>query len=209
VDIAPSPNGDGVINLLDLAILAENWQTGIVPIGNWAFDGDWADSSGKHNATAVGDPEFVAADQAKIGSGAAQLDGDDMIQMEGYKGILGSQARTCTAWIKTTVTMAPILYWGNKDVLGGMWDMRISATGRLRLLVGGGGLVESAATVNTGEWTHVAIVLPEWGNSVTDVLLYINGVRQARGAIAPRWIKTVESADFRIGANDSGNSLPA
>jgi alpha-tubulin suppressor-like RCC1 family protein len=202
-DIAPSPDGDGIVNVLDFDILAKNWKLGIAPVSVWTFDGIWADSSDKHNGTAVGDPEFVCADQARIGSGAAQFDGDDMVRMEGYKGILGSQARTCTAWIKTTATMAPILYWGNKDVLGGLWELRISSSGQLRLGVNGGG-VNGTTPINTGQWTHVAVVLPDWGNSVTDVLLYVNGVRQARNAIAQRWISTADGADFRIGANDSG-----
>jgi alpha-tubulin suppressor-like RCC1 family protein len=203
-DIAPSPRRDGIVNMLDLAILAENWLSGISQVGGWGFDGNWSDSIGQHNGTAVGDPDWVTIDQAKKGSGAAQFDGDDMVRMEGYKGILGSQARTCTAWIKTTATVAPILYWGKKDALGGMWDMRVSGTGRLRLLAGGGALVESVSTVNSGQWTHVAVVLPSWGNSVNDVLLYVNGIRQARSAIAQRWINTVAGADFRIGADDTG-----
>ena len=41
-DIAPSPAPDGIINMCDLAVLAESWQMGIAPLSRWCFDGDWA-----------------------------------------------------------------------------------------------------------------------------------------------------------------------
>ena len=50
----------------------------------------------------LGDPAFVDASQAKVGTGAVELDGNDSVVMNGFRGITGTKARTCMAWIKTT-----------------------------------------------------------------------------------------------------------
>ena len=205
IDIAPSPSGDGVVNMLDFGILAENWWMGIAPLARWCFDGNWADSTGEHNGTAVGDPDWVAVDQARVGGGAAEFDGDDMVLMEGYKGILRPTGPNLHGLDQDNCNRRADPVLGQQRCLG----RNVGVCGSVALDSFDCGRwwwrQRKALPVNTGQWTHVAVVLPSWGNSVTDVLLYVNGVRQARSAIAQRWVSTVDGADFRIGANDSGN----
>ena len=43
-------------------------------------------------------------------------------------------------------------------------------------MAGSGPVVDGVTVVNTGQWVHVAAVLPEGGNNADDVLLYVNGV---------------------------------
>lgn len=109
------------------------------------------------------------------------------------------------AWIKTTGVVAPIVYWGDKNTTGGLWDMRVGSLGQLRLLVGGGPVVDSVTVVNTGQWVHVAAVLPEGGNNADDVLLYVNGVLETGSTAAAGAMNTKALAAMRIGANENGN----
>ena len=127
-------------------------------VGYWGMDGDYSDTANGYTGIPAGDPAFVDAEQAKVGTGAVELDGNDYVSVNGYKGITGTKARTCTAWIKTTGTAGPIVYWGDKNTAGGMWEMRVNGSGQLRLQINGAG-VNGATTVNTGQWVHVAAVL--------------------------------------------------
>jgi arabinan endo-1,5-alpha-L-arabinosidase len=172
-------------------------------VGRWTMDGDLSDSIGGRTGTAQGDPVFVEADQAKVGSGAVELDGNDSVVMNGYSGITGTKARTCMAWIKTTGVFAPIVYWGDKNTAGALWEMRVGSMGQLRLLAGGGPAVDGVTKVNTGQWVHVAAVLPEGGSSAANIQLYVNGVRETE-AVTAGTINTKSAAAFRIGADETG-----
>jgi hypothetical protein len=173
-------------------------------VGYWGMDGDYSDFVNGNTGTPQGDPAFVGADQAKVGSGAVELDGNDSVVMNGFAGITGTRARTTMAWIKTTGIVAPIVYWGDKNTTGALWDMRVSSTGRLRLLAGGGPVVDGVTVVNTGQWVHVAAVLPEGGNNADDVLLYVNGVLETGGAVTAGAINTKAAAAFRLGTDETG-----
>jgi formylglycine-generating enzyme required for sulfatase activity len=200
------PNGvpDGRVDLMDLAIMSEEWSDWFsLPFAYWKFDGDLLDSSvyARHG-TAVGDPEITPSCEAAVGSGAVNLDGNDYIVISGYKGIVGTSARTCTAWINTGGTTAPILYWGKKDIVGGLWEMRVNSEGRLRVNLGGFG-VNGSTKINTGQWVHVTALLPEGANKVSDVQLYINGIRDAI-TVTNGVINTTSGAEMRIGADETG-----
>ena len=70
--------------------------------------------------------------------------------------MLGSQNRTCEAWIKTTGANQEILSWG-KNASGQKWVLRTSTDGSLRVEVNGGG-INASTPVNDGDWHHVACV---------------------------------------------------
>ncbi len=66
---------------------------------HWEFENDYTDSAGDNNGTASGSPSFEDTDVA-VGSYSLDLDGgNDYVQITDYKGILGSNPRTCTAGI--------------------------------------------------------------------------------------------------------------
>lgn len=203
---------DGKVGIEDLSVFAEGWlRDPTSPYGCWPLDGNWNERRGQWVGTAEGDPAFVDSMQSKTGAGAIELDGDDYIIVNGFDGILWSKARTCAAWIKTTGVVEPIVYWGNKDVTGGLWDMRVSSTGKLRVLVGGGPLVEGTTVVNTGEWTHVAAVVPETTSSwmppfTPEIQLYVNGVQETVTATVGA-INTQAGTAMRIGANEGGTNF--
>jgi predicted outer membrane repeat protein len=197
---------DGLVGLDDVSVFAERWlqveSSSLFAL--WAFDGDLDEQSWKLIGTALSDPAFVDQLQAKVGTGAVELDGNDAVVVNGFAGITGTHARTCMAWIKTTGTVGPIVYWGDKNTAGALWDLRVGSLGQLRLVAGSGPVVDGATKVNTGEWVHVAAVLPEGGNSTTAVQLYVNGVRETETVTAGA-INTKALAAFRIGTNENGN----
>jgi hypothetical protein len=172
-------------------------------VGYWTFDGYLCDQAGNLSIP-NGNPTFVGADQSKEGTGAIEFHGADYVLSPLFGGITGTKARTCMAWIKTTGVVAPIVYWGDKNTTGGMWEMRVSASGQLRILAGGGGAANSVTVVNTGQWVHVAAVLPEGENSTTAVQLYVNGVLETGGAVTAGAINTKAAAAFRIGTDETG-----
>jgi hypothetical protein len=174
----------------------------MIPFGHWKLDNNFLDSTSAHHGSPLGDPEFVSGTNARIGAGAVSLDGNDSILMEGFKGITGTSARTCSAWIKTTGIVEPIVYWGNKDVAGGIWEIRVNNVGQLRVNLGGFG-ISGTMQVNTGQWVHVAAVLLEGASKAADVELYINGVRDY-GTGTDGAIKTVAQSPIRIGADETG-----
>ena len=134
---------------------------------------------------------------------ALNFDGvDDYVQTD-YGGILGSNARTVEAWIKTTVISNPtdggvqqiITDWGT-FVTGGRFTFNVLWSNAIRVEVGGSGLSGTIA-VNDGEWHHVACVYDP-SDLLNPYALYVDGVLDVEGDI-PTDINTVSGTDLRIG----------
>ncbi|MCL4207892.1 MAG: hypothetical protein KJ000_35855, partial [Pirellulaceae bacterium] len=126
----------------------------------------------------VGD---ASIESGKIGN-AMSLDGNgDWIRLDvpdgSYDGVTGTEARTMTAWVRTTSTGAGLLTWGT-NTQGKKWAFRLDG-GRLRIEVNGGFRV-GTTVLNDGQWHHVALTL-QGGSSpnVTDALLYVDGVAES------------------------------
>ena len=172
-------------------------------IGYWTFDGNLSDLFG-HHGNAVGWPVFVPQNQARLGTGAIDMNGDDYVVTNGFTGITGTKVRTCMAWIKTTATAVPIVYWGDKNTTGGLWEMWLNSTGQFRAQFNDCG-ISSVTAANTGQWVHIAAVLPEGATNAADVLLYVNGVLETGGAVTAGAINTGVSAAMRIGADEASH----
>ena len=82
--------------------------------------------------------------------------------------------------------------------------MRVNAAGQLRIQSVGGGGANGVSAVNTGQWVHVAAVLPEGGDNIDDVQLYVNGVLETGGALAAGPINTKALVSMRIGTDEAG-----
>ena len=73
---------DGGVGLDDLLVWVEQWLLDpLGPAAHWGFEGDYTDRVGEHDGTAVGDPVLVTNDAA-VGTGSVELDGDDMVRMD-------------------------------------------------------------------------------------------------------------------------------
>jgi|GEM_PF-3810443 len=99
---------------------------------------------------------------------------DDYVEIDGYKGISGSDPRTCTAWIKSTSEdLSAILSWG-RAATREAWMLTLRETGVANLSIWGGA-IDGEKILNDGHWHHVAAVLEEGTVDVSQVKLYVDG----------------------------------
>ncbi|HEG44792.1 MAG TPA: hypothetical protein ENH94_12185, partial [Phycisphaerales bacterium] len=133
---------------------------------HWPFDTDASDMEGDFNGTFEGGAAITnVPGEYHFGTGAVTLDGiDDYVEITGYKGISGSNSRTCAAWIKTDQSdTSDIMTWGGLGSNGGSWMVQMEA-GKLRISVWGSYKI-GTTTINDGQWHHIAVVLPQGGSS--------------------------------------------
>jgi len=169
---------------------------------HYEFEGNTNDSSGNaRNGTIKGSPTFVAG---KIGK-AINLRGlNDYVEITGYKGVLGQNAVTVTAWIRTSNTdTGAIVGWG-PNVAGQRFGFRVDA-GRLRIEHQGGN-VQADTLVNDGGWHHVAVMVQENATiSYPDVILYLDGTDDTRPTTDPDMFNLTAGEDVSIGRRPSNN----
>jgi len=182
--------------------------------GRWELDEPSgtvaADSSGngKHG-TLKGDPTWRPGG-GKIG-GALEFDGTgDYVEIEGYKGISGSNPRTVTAWVRdeSNGSNLVIVSWGRPGTGGGQWFNEITAGGKLRAAVWGGSIL-GQTEIDDGTWHHVAVVVPDKENvKVEDILLYIDGEQEdATLSNGARKIDTAVDMDALLSTDGSEGLL--
>lgn len=120
----------------------------------------------------------------------------EYIQATGYKGILGTNPRSISAWIKVAGGGA-IVSWGT-NAGGKKWVLR-TAGAAIRLGINGGNVV-GTAVVNDGAWHHVAVTWENDGTpNVTDALLYVDGLPDAISSSGSRTVATTSGDDVKIG----------
>ena len=139
-----------------------------------------------------------------IVGGALSFDGmNDYVAISGFKGIVGSASRTCSAWIKPAKASGVILAWGSTDV-GAKWIVCINEDGTLRTEVSGGYLYGTTVLTNN-QWHHITVVLSDDGSpEVNEIQLYVDGQRETIGDVASYPINTAATQDVRIGAFYTG-----
>jgi hypothetical protein len=147
----------------------------------------------------MGNPTFVAG---KVGQ-AMHLRGLDYIVITGYKGILGANAFSISAWIKTDLPeQQEIVYYGTHDD-GQRCEFRVHDNGRIRM-GNGAGEAEGRTVVTDGGWHHVAVTISENAtNSSSDVQIYIDGQEDTRESTDPDAFNLVANWDVTIGYRPS------
>ena len=144
------------------------------PVAWWKFDGDALDSSGNgHHGTLMGDPGFV---QGVFGQALdTTISGDDpeYVVITGYKGILGGNPFSITAWINTSDSSGTFMGWGSTAGGTTRFEFRPDAD---ELRAESSGNVQGLTTLPNNEWIHIAVTVKE--NAIIsepDVTLYLNG----------------------------------
>ncbi|MHC4584512.1 MAG: LamG domain-containing protein [Planctomycetota bacterium] len=167
-------------------------------VGWWKLDDDGSgfvtDSSGYgHHGTLIGDPLWVAG----YDGDALEFDNaGDFVRIDGYKGIMGTNPFTITAWIKTA-TNSEMLSWGDPGG-GERVEFRISS-GRLRCDTGGGN-VQADTNILDNEWHHVALTIQENATiSSGDVTLYLDGQDDTRTSEDTTAFNINSNFDVQIG----------
>ncbi len=138
------------------------------------------------------------------------LDGvDDYAVVSGFKGVTGTQSRTCMAWIKTgsSGTEQCILSWGSPTA-GAKWMFRIQTTGQVAVGVWGG-YIQGTSIVNDDRWHHVAAVLSDDGSpGVNEIKLYVDGQLQTNAyASSSQAIDTDGTQDVYWGVNNNNGAM--
>ena len=171
-------------------------------VGWWKFDGDVLDSSGNgRNGSLQGDAHF----EPGLFDQALALDGmGDYATIDGYKGILGGNPFSISAWVKSTssgdVTM---VNWGTQAG-GQRVDFRLYQ-GRLRVEHGNGNL-QGKTTVADGDWHHVAVtVTANAPISYPQVILYLDGKDDSQTTTDPHTFNIVANVDVTIGRRGTNN----
>ncbi len=201
-----------VFGALWAALCLSAAQAGLVAY--WAFEegtgGNTADVAGGHDASLRNGAAWSGqpAPTAYPNTNSISFDGNnDFVRADGYKGVTGTQARTISAWIKTTgKNNEAIISWGQNQA-GKKWNFRVQdsngTAGAIRVEVNNGYIVGDT-DVRDDAWHHVAAVLPSLSNpNARDVLLYVDGVPQGTSAERGQAINTASNADVRIGRDFS------
>ncbi|KAA3605346.1 MAG: T9SS C-terminal target domain-containing protein [Calditrichaeota bacterium] len=144
---------------------------------------------------------------------ALEFDGDnDRVKVDGYKGIIGTDARSGEAWIKTGTSSGIIVAWGLNSS-DNRWLLRIcqnnGLVGALELNVYGSYIVGSTV-VTDNKWHHVAFTFENDGTPrIEDAKLYVDGeleVISTTNASAVDF-STVSNDDLKIGKGFSGDTF--
>ncbi len=186
-------------------------DTSVGLVGFWKFDevsGTMvADSSGKgHNGTLMEEANFGAASvEGAIGK-ALVLKDNQYVQINGYKGVLGTQARTVCVWIKTEHTSGKLLSWGLDE--GGKQFNFAHFRRRIGILPKGG-YYFMAEKSNDNKWHHMVAVIEDADppNLHDDVRLYKDGelaIIHDIGVLDLWQIDTKSGEDVTIGKGYQG-----
>jgi len=116
----------------------------------------------------------------KLGSAVAIADAERVVA--GANPVSSNWSRTVALWVKaepsTTASLSTVLTFGN-NAQGKKWDIDIDHAngGVVELGIAGGRTTAGAGapSVTDGQWHHIATVLPEGGDSLDDVLIYVDG----------------------------------
>ena len=145
-------------------------------IGWWKMDNEGfgvavVDSSGyDHHATIHGDPQWIDG----YGGGALDFNGSsDYLSLDGYKGILGPNPFSITAWINTSSNSGTLMGWGSTAGGTTRFEFRPDAD---ELRAESSGNVQGLTKLSDNEWIHVAVtVKADAIITEPDVTLYLNG----------------------------------
>ena len=105
---------------------------------------------------------------------------EDYVEIAGYAGIGGANARTVAAYIKADEDLAnndkkihAIVSWGKAEAFK-KWAVMLDAnSGQLALATYGGQLI-GGPDLEDGQWHHVAVVLPAWSNNINQIKMYVD-----------------------------------
>lgn len=208
--------GDGIVNLADFQIMADHWlENYYAPVldldlmGYWKFDetaGPVASDASLNvlNGTLqnMDDSDWVPG---KVGN-ALNFDGsNDFVEITGFTGLTGTQARTCTAWVKTGQwTRGEFVAWGSGSTNETRWAVGIE-NHVLRVDVQNGS-ISGTRRINDNQWHHIAVTWKPNGNTLlSNAKLYVDGVLESVGDIDNIAVDTDTDEDVHIG-NFSGTN---
>lgn len=151
-----------------------------------------------------------------LGKAQKSIDFDginDIMTVSGYKGITGTASRSIEGWIKmaTSSTDCPIVYWGINSA-SQKWVFRTQTTsgtvsGNIRVECNGG-YITGSTDLRDNKWHHVAVTWENDGTpSITDALLYVDGVLETTNSSLSWAVNTASSLDVTFGIDQNSNQF--
>lgn len=175
---------------------------------NWRFDegqGSVAKDLSKYGRHAL--LRSVTWNPSGKAGSSLQFDGSGgYAEAVGYTGVLGTQARTLSLWINTSVQADMDLISWETDQPGALWVLSIvqggsrgQPRGPLQLDVGGGWMV-GQTSITDSQWHHIAVVLPiRESPRMQDVQVYVNGQIESNSMFRDVPIDSLAGPDVRFG----------
>jgi RHS repeat-associated protein len=141
--------------------------------------------------------------------GALEFDGIDDYVATSYAGVIGTQDRTVSAWIKAvpdnSLILRTIVGWGG-TATGGAWNLAVNyvsgegPSGTIRIAAGSSKVI-GTTLVDDNRWHHVAAVFSNDGTPmVSDIQLYIDGKREVLSHQVEATLNTGTGYNVNIGA---------
>jgi hypothetical protein len=173
-------------------------------VGWWKLDGNAEDSSGNgRHGTPMGGVQFGPG---VVNEALVNMDGsDDYVNIDGYKGILGTQPWSAGAWIMAsgTANHRACIGWGNNANMQRI-EIRLMQNTNILRANHGSGNVNTQNALDAGEWYHFVLTVVEGATcSYPDMIFYINGVDDTAPQTDPDVLDIVENADLGIGRRAS------
>jgi len=147
---------------------------------HYNFDGDLTDASSfQRNLSTVGtySPSYISDKDANANK-AYEAPGDGTKYLtNSYKGVGTANARSVTAWFKTTDagSRKTIVSWG-QNLEGEMFNVMIH-DGRVRIEAGSSSLRGTVDDLDDDTWHHLAVTYDSNdGDKLKDVKIYVDGV---------------------------------
>ncbi|MBN2588934.1 MAG: SMP-30/gluconolactonase/LRE family protein [Sedimentisphaerales bacterium] len=201
VDLGPTTLGDGIIDIQDIALLADNWLEEILPVGlraYWKLDEESGPIAKEYidsrNAILFGDRLWMP-DGGKVG-GALQFDGlDDYVNIPYIVGPAEGSFSVFT-WIKdgapgeVIISQKEYVNWLSVDIDGKLIANLAPTTGRPSTPT-----LVTDVVVTDGNWHHIGLV---WDGD--ERIVYIDGIEAARD-MEPRVLLTSHNGLY-LGTDD-------
>ncbi len=180
-DIAPLPNGDGIVDIQDLMVLAEHLLKELQPFAHYKLDeteGSTAhDSIGDNDGTLHGNPAWQPA--GGIVGGALHFDGVDDYVSTPFILDPAKVSFSAFAWIKGGAPGQVIISQTDGNGSGAAWLWGDSSYGRLitRLMHPPFDPLVSESVITDGQWHYVGLVYDFDG---LHRCLYVDGAEVAK-----------------------------
>jgi len=173
-------------------------------MGYWKLDGNAEDASGNdRHGTVMGGAQFGPG---VVNEALVNMDGsDDYVNIDGYKGVLGTHAWSAGAWIMPsgTTNHRSCIGWGNNVNLQRI-EIRLMQNSNILRANHGSGNVNTNNALDAGEWHHfVLTVIDNATCSYPDMIFYINGVDDTAPQTDTEILDIIENADLSIGRRAS------
>lgn len=181
--------------------------TDLSPIGFWRFENNLNDTAtvGPYNLSLTAGSETYGAETDR-GIIFGVFDASTYYSASGYKGILGSNPRAISCWVKIDGPKAiTICTWGTPTI-GERWTFRTQTSGELRTECAGANVV-GTKIITDGKWHHVVSSLEAGDTDMNQVIHYVDGEVDPASSSSSQALNTTSAADVTVGAREAGTLI--